>query len=250
MAKQIGIVPLQGTIGNITFAETKHGVKARKKNKATNNFANNPNMQRVRENGAEFGRAGTAGMLLRKSLTNALVQTGGKNVVPRLLKEMMKVIKSDIINPRGQRTPADGVINFLEGFEFNDVSKLSVAFKAEYTAVIDRVTGELTIKIPPFVPADLVAAAPGSTHFKIISAAADIDFINENYSSVNTNSEEIPWNGTQTQPITLLNKLSPNSENQLFLVLGIVFFQQVSGVMYPLKAGASNALAIVKTSGS
>jgi hypothetical protein len=62
MAQQKGIIPLQGTIGNITFYKSKDGFMAREKGSLdASRIATDPAFQRTRENGAEFGRAGKAG---------------------------------------------------------------------------------------------------------------------------------------------------------------------------------------------
>lgn len=66
MAQQKGIIPLKGTIGNITFYKSKDGFLAREKGSLdATRIANDPAFQRTRENGAEFGRAGKAGKVLR-----------------------------------------------------------------------------------------------------------------------------------------------------------------------------------------
>ena len=49
--------------------------------------------------------------------------------------------------------------------------------------------------------------------------------------------------------INLANAVTPASTHPLFLVLGIEFYQEVNGQMYPLKNGAFNALALVKVNG-
>jgi hypothetical protein len=43
--------------------------------------------------------------------------------------------------------------------------------------------------------------------------------------------------------------VTPATVNPLFLVVGIEFFQEVNGQMYPLKNGAFNPLAIIKAEG-
>jgi len=58
MARQSGIIPLKGTIGNITFYKTKAGHLAREKGGVdAGRIATDPAFIRTRENGAEFGRA-------------------------------------------------------------------------------------------------------------------------------------------------------------------------------------------------
>jgi hypothetical protein len=59
----------------------------------------------------------------------------------------------------------------------------------------------------------------------------------------------LSWDSNATAVINLANAVTPNSTHPLFLALGISFYQQVNGQMYPLKNGAFNALALVKVLG-
>ena len=69
MAKQAGIIKLKGTIGDIAFYKSADGHMARFKGGVDGKrIANDPAFQRTRENGAEFGRAGKGGKLLRNSM--------------------------------------------------------------------------------------------------------------------------------------------------------------------------------------
>jgi hypothetical protein len=54
------------------------------------------------------------------------------------------------------------------------------------------------------------------------------------------------WNGTATAPINQVNTVTPESTKPLFLALGVEFFQEINGQMYPLKNGAFNPLSIAK----
>ena len=250
MAQQKGIIPLRGTIGNITFYKSGDGYLAREKGGIdANRIANDPAFQRTRENGAEFGRAGAAGKVLRTSLRSLLINTADSRMVGRLTREMMKVIQADAINERGLRNVIDGEAELLEGFDFNVNGKLGTTLYAPFAGTINRVTGELVVTIPAFVPANMVAAPGGSTHFKIISAGAAINFENETYEVSTSSTADLPLNGTVTAVINLANNVAANSTQPLFLALGIEFYQQVNGNMYPLKNGAFNALSLVKVSG-
>ncbi len=59
----------------------------------------------------------------------------------------------------------------------------------------------------------------------------------------------LPWDSAATAVITLVNTVTANSTHPLFLALGIEFYQEVNGQMYPLKNGAFNPLSLVKVSG-
>lgn len=247
MAQQKGIIPLQGTIGNITFYKSKDGYLAREKGSLNaDRIANDPAFARTRENGAEFGRAGSAGKVLRTALRSLLLNTSDSRMLSRLTREMMKVIKADVTSERGQRNVIDGEAVLLEGFEFNANSKLGTSLFAEYAATMNRVTGALVINFPTFIPANLIAAPSGATHFRIISAGAEIDFENQAYVVETGSTGDIPWNAVATGVINLQHQVTANSTKPLFLVLGIEFSQEVNGVNYSLKNGAFNALALVK----
>ena len=250
MAKQSGIIPLEGTIGNITFYKGKEGYLAKGKGGIpANRIANDPAFQRTRENGSEFGAAGKAGKILRNSLRALLQNSSDSRVVSRLTSEMVKVIQADATNVRGLRNVIDGEAELLEGFEFNINAKLGSTLFAPFTATIDRVTGALTVNLPSFVPVNMIAAPGGCTHFKIVSAGAEVDFENEVFVADVNESAQLPLGAAATAVINLANAVTANSTHPLFLVLGIEFYQEVNAVKYSLKNGAFNALSLVKVLG-
>ena len=250
MAKQKGIIKLEGTIGDITFYKSKDGFLAKGKGGIpADRIANDPNFQRTRENGSEFGRAGKAGKVLRNAIRALLQNASDRLVTSRLTTQMVKVIQEDVTNTRGLRNVIDGEAEMLEGFEFNINGKLGTTLYAPFTSTIDRVAGTLVADIPSFVPANMVAAPGGTTHFKIISAGTEVDFENERFITQTTESAILPWDNTATAVLSLSNAVTANSTHPLFLVLGISFYQEVNGLMYPLKNGAYNALSLVKVNG-
>ncbi len=251
MAKQRGIIKLEGTIGDITFHKSKDGYIAKEKSAVSaDRIATDPAFQRTRENGAEFGRAGKAGKLLRNSLRSLLQKTSDSRMVSRLTKEMVRVIQADVTSTRGMRNVIDGEAELLTGFDFNENAKLSTTLYAPFTTSLNRASGELVVNIPPFVPADMIAAPSGTTHFKILSAGSEVDFTQGVFVADSKESAVLPWNQTVTLAIELVNQVTANSTHPLFLALGIEFMQEVNGVRYPLKNGSYNALALVKVNGN
>jgi hypothetical protein len=104
MARQSGLIKLNGTLGGITFYKTQDGHLAREKGGVdASRIANDPNFQRTRENGAEFGAAGKAGKLLRTAFRNILQNSADNRMVGRLTSEMVKVIQADLTSVRGLR---------------------------------------------------------------------------------------------------------------------------------------------------
>ena len=250
MAKQKGIIKLEGTIGDITFYKSQDGYLAREKGGIdANRIASDPAFQRTRENGSEFGAAGKAGKMLRVALRALLQNTADNRMVSRLTQEMVKVVQADAINARGERNVIDGEAELLEGFEFNKNGKLGTALYAPFAAVINRVTGLLNVDIPSYVPVNMISAPGGTTHYQIISAGAEIDFENESFVIDNNNSAILPWDSVATTALNLSNAVTANSTHPLFMALGIEFYQEINGVKYTLKNGAFNALALVKVLG-
>lgn len=250
MAKQKGIIKLEGTIGDITFYKSQDGFLAKGKGGIpADRIANDPSFQRTRENGSEFGRAGKAGKVLRTALRAMLQNASDNRMVSRLTQEMVKVIQADAVNPRGLRNVIDGEAELLEGFEFNKKGKLGTSLYAPFTATIDRVTGALTANLAAFVPQNMIAAPGGTSHFKIVSAGAEVDFENESFTVDTQATAILPWDANPTAVINLANAVTANSAHPLFLAFGIEFYQEVNGQMYPLKNGAFNALSLVKVNG-
>ena len=251
MAQQKGIIKLKGTIGGITFYKTSQdGHLAREKGGIeASRIASDPAFQRTRENGAEFGRAGKAGKMLRTAMRGLLINSADGRMVGRLTQRMVKVIQADATNERGLRNVIDGEAELLLGFEFNIRGKLGTTLFAPYTAAIDRVTGEITLDVPPFIPINMIAAPSGTTHYKIISGGAEIDFEAETFVVQTSESAILPWDAVLTVALAQTNLVTAASTKPLFLALGIEFYQEVNGQMYALKNGAYNPLSLAQVSG-
>lgn len=250
MAKQNGIIKLKGTIGDIAFYKSKDGHLAREKGGIdASRIKSDAAFQRTRENMNEFALAGKAGKMIRMAFRTYLVYIGDSRVISRLVKAMFDVIKADLTSTRGQRNVLDGELELLEGFEFNATGNLASSVYAPYTATIDRATGVLQVSIPAFVPGNMIAAPEGTTHIRIISGGASIDFEANTFEVATSQSDMIALSPGEVPAINLVNQLGANSTHPLFLVLGIEFYQQVNGNNYPLKNGTYNALALVKVLG-
>ncbi|WP_201747905.1 hypothetical protein [Chitinophaga vietnamensis] len=237
-------------MGNITFYKSKVGHMAREKGGIdANRIATDPAFMRTRENGAEFGRAGKAGKVLRTAFRMLLMNISDSYVTARLTREMMRVIKADATSPRGQRNVIDGEAELLKGFDFNGNSPLATTLYAPFTASIDRAAGVLKVDIPAFTPANSLVVPPGATHFKMQIAGAEIDF--EAETSVNgvAATAELPIDAKPTALVSLSTNVTAATKKPLFLAFGIEFYQQVNGALYSLKSGAYNAAALVEVSG-
>ena len=250
MARQNGIFKIEGTLGGVTFFKTADGHLVREKGGLdANRIKNDPAFQRTRENGDEFGRAGKAGALLRQAVRPLLQLSKDRLVSSRLLAEMIKVIRADAGSERGLRNVIDGETEMLQGFDFNVNAKFSSSFYAPYETLMNRGSGELTITLSSFIPAQVVAAPAGTSHFKIVSAGTAVDFTNGRFVTAINEAGPLPWTNTVGEPIKLVHQIEAGSPHPLFLLMGIQFYQQVNATMYPLKSGSYNSLVILKVEG-
>jgi len=250
MARQDGIIKLKGRIGDMSFIKTEDGYLARKAGGIDGKrIQSDPQFARTRENGAEFGRAGSASKLLRTALRALIMNASDSKLTSRLTKEMVAVIKADQKSERGLRNVLDGELELLKGFEFNINGTLSQTFFVPYTATIDRAAGSLTVDIPAFAPAISIAAPAGATHCKLHASGVEIDFEASVYAVSASESGEIDLKTQNQAAIKLENPLPANSTHPLFLAFGIEFYQMVNNVKYVLKNGSFNALALVAVNG-
>lgn len=250
MAQQRGIIKLAGTIGNITFYKTQDGYMAKEKTSLdATRIATDPNFIRTRENGVEFGHAAHVGGILRRTFRGVILNNKDSRMVSRLTQRMVAVVYADVTSTRGLRNVMDGETELVEGFQFNVNAPLATTFFAPYTASIDRVTGILKVDVPSFIPANMVTAPGGTTHYKFISGGASINFETGVFVADAQASALLPWNGIASVLLSLSNTVTLASTHPLFLLFGIEFYQEVNGIQYPLKNGSYNALSVVKVSG-
>lgn len=251
MARQKGVIKLQGQMGGVSFYKTgQDGFLAREKGGVdAERIKNDPNFARTRENGAEFGRAGGAGKLLRTAFRSLILNTRDSRMSSRLTREMVKVIQADQTNARGQRNVIDGEAELLLGFEFNENAKLGRTFFPTFTPNINRATGVCSVNLANYAPDQMIAYPSGTTHFRLIMGAALVDFENDTFTSNGQVSEEIEISNVQTAVLQLSASVPIGINAPIFIAFGIEFFQQVNGAFYPLKNGAYNALSLVAIDG-
>ena len=99
--------------------------------------------------------------------------------------------------------------------------------------------------IEAFSPIVRIAAPTGTTHFKIVMGASELDFANEASTSEHDAPAILPYTAPETAAIALTASLTANSVVPVIQVLGIEFYQEVNGERYELKNGAYNALSVV-----
>jgi hypothetical protein len=246
MAILKGILPIEGTIGNITFARTRDGNIVREKGGVSaQRIASDPAFRRTRENNAEFGRAGRADRLFNNALRNTEGTRADARATSRLIKTLMTALKEDSTHPRGERTVAAGNLGLLAGFEFNGDGPLHATLQVASTTNVARSLGELKLDLPAFRPTTGLRAPEGTTHFRIAATLVETDFDAGTLVIGTESSAELPWNDATGAPLTLAPVVTPGTVLPLFGILSVFFSQKVGSIYYPLHNGTRNPSAIV-----
>ena len=145
MARQKGILKIEGTIGDVTFYKSKDGHLAKAKGGVSKErIMTDPKFVRTRENGAEFGSAGTSGKLLRDNIRALMTSAADSRATSRITKIMTQIIKLDATSPRGKRNVGVGVASaqakaLLKNFNFNLNAMLGSLLFKPY--VVNTTTG-------------------------------------------------------------------------------------------------------------
>ena len=246
MLKQKSFMQLaNGSLGETTFVKSRDGYRAQvKKEMDKTRFKTDPAFQRVRENNSEFKRASQVAKLLRDSISPLIPIGNDGRLTSRLIKTLMKVIKSDTISPSGTRNFVDGNVKFLNGFEIND-STVRRALKYNVPGVINRLTGELSITMPPFIPKTAIVAPSGVTHFEIVSAGVELNIEPLSYKTESKTSGILPIDSTPFV-VNHVNHVAATTTLPVMIVFGVKFHErEANGEIRAFHEGKEDTLQIV-----
>lgn len=245
MAKQSGPIKIEGTLGDISFYKQngKHFVR-NKGGVSAERIKKDPRFARTRENLAEFGAANTGTKLMRKAFRLGIQKVRDNRLSNRLMPVLMKVLHADTTHLRGQRIISSGNLDLLSHFQFSRKVAFDAAYFLDPIITVDKSAGTAKVSWQEFSPMIDVVEQPESTHLRLFSVVAAIDFdLMKVESSMEISTE-----------IGVVPTLSPSFEHEftftadtglpLFVLLGLEFVQELNGVYYPLKNGTYNAMEL------
>ena len=262
MAKQKGFIKLKGSLGGLTFYETRGKDIVRTTGGVDKSrIENDPNFKRTRENMSEFGASATVGKALRQGFGSIIKNIKDSSVTGRLTG-VMKRLNSLGTGTRGQRV-FDILTNkiILEGFEFNKKVPFSSVFYPEFSApTLDTNRSIATWVVPDFNSSNYLRAPEGATHFKLIlvsTVLSNYEYVpglkkyepvlpldNEvngiNYSAAISIGGNVGTDTTLTVDLGFTSVL-PNTVG-VIMATGILFYQQINTELYELSS--SNAMRI------
>jgi len=249
MARQKGLLKIDGTIGGMTFYRTKDGHIVKEQLQSTKGkFDSASSYQRTRENAQEFGMSATSGKMLRDAIRSLMANTADSRVTSRLTQVMSYILKEDSTSARGDRSVAKGLTTvngkaFLKHFNFNINAIFgSVVFKQ---INLNTATGEMLFT--NLDPVNEIVYPQGATHVTLRNAFMSIDFATGQAFVEYSDNYNLSLSGPIANLLLETNSVPTFNPgmNKIYLV-AVEFFQEVNGVQYSLKNGAFNCLEIVE----
>jgi hypothetical protein len=233
MAKQIGIIKLDGTIEGLNFYFLNGKPIARKSGGGFNGNAikTKDSMVRVRENSREFGSS----MVAVKAFKDGQLHQ-------RLASLFSAIKRCDAVSERGKRHVGNGLataagVALLQNYVLTGGKNLAGVLAHSYR--FDFATG---LHLDEF-DGKQIKFAKGSTHLKVVAGFLKIDFDSLTYQLVL--SDVVYLDKASVGPITL-RPLEPNvAAGKAIGLVFTQFVQETNGVFYPFKQVTDVVLEVV-----
>ena len=246
MAKQKGILPLVGTIGGINFYYLNGKPVARAAGGGFNGKAikTKASMQRVRENGSEFGHCSKVNKAFRMALQPFYTQHSFTFFHSRLMTLFTKLKSLDTVNARGERRVAQGVAT-AQGQQllkaFNYTPNLVLEQVLPFNFVMDWETSTFTF---PTFNAEQVSYVSGATHVGLQFGILDFNFETLQY-TMHMAKPLVLTKAFLDTSVALTPVSLPDGIGLKIAILGLRYYQQVDGLLYVLNAENSLSFMVV-----
>lgn len=178
MARQKGIIALKGTIGGLNFYQLNGTPVVRKAGGGFNGktIKTSPTMQRVRENGSEFGHSSSANRVFRNAILSLTDGSPFANFHRHLMPLFAQLKSLDTLHIRGQRKVSEGLAR-VEGKrlfkKFAFTPDCAFANLKPFDFSIDAATYGLHLRKLSLTS---VKAPKGATHISLHYGVLAIDF--------------------------------------------------------------------------
>ncbi len=247
MAKQKGIIPLVGTLGGINFYYLNGKAIARKAGGGFNGNAikTKASMQRVRENGSEFGHCSKVNKVFRTALLPFYKGYTFTYFHSRLMGLFTQLKALDVTSKRGERRVANGVTNavglpLLKRYAYTPDCDVRTILPFDYRIA----EGSYALTISGF-DIKRVGFAEGATHIGLTYGV-----LNFNFDTLHHDLQLAPPlvldQSFAGNVVSLVPMNLPEGNGTVLCVLGIRFYQAVDGALYVLNASDSIGLTVLK----
>lgn len=242
MAKQVGIMPLVGTIEGINFYMRKGKLVARKAGGGftKDTIKKSASMVRVRENNTEFGHCSRVKKLFKDSLFPFLGKQRNEELQGRLMQLFIQIKNADLVSERGKRQIGLGLEHpdgkaLLDGFCFTPFCLQTD--NGFYNATTTTYT------LNGFAPKNLDFMA-GATHFELQLGVVVLDLVELKATLFSSEVVRVPKNGG-VQDICLPVAVPAEASGFRIAVLHYRFSQEVNGGFYGFQEEKGFGLKVV-----
>lgn len=250
MARQKGIIQLEGTLGDINFYFRKGKPVARKAGGGFNakNIKTSATMVRVRENNTEFGNCSKVKKVFRLSLHPFLNAYKEGTLHGRMMQLLQQIKTFDTISERGKRTVGNGIQtpNGKIAFQqFLFTPKRSVSKTLMATTAFDWENYSYTVC---GFKSSRVRFPVSATHFELSLGVLCFDFATLTHKMF-MGAPLLIARDFKADTFSLKPTHLPEAYGMQFAFVGLQFFQEVNGIMYLLQEEGAIGLELVGIEG-
>lgn len=216
MAFQSGIVRLRGKIGDIVNYRRKGKYLSKKESEPYEQTEN------TKKSGADFGKASSAGALIRKAFAPLLEALADDELYNRLNGKLSDVIHTGSAALLGNRQVTDGDLGLLKEVEFNRKTKLEKLLHVLPTVQLDD-ADTIRITLPKMIIKEAFTIPPNAKMAVLQLICCTFDFPGKNGRFVIPDELQIPLD-KETFPGGVLElPLDTLEERALIVAIGISF---------------------------
>lgn len=245
MAKISGLIKIEGTLMGINFYKRKGKIIAREAGGGFNGEAirTKKSMQRVRENGSEFGDCLRSVALFKKGLYPFLHLFKEGTLHQRLVQKFTQLKVIDSVSARGSRNIGTALKSeigqqTLNGYVLTNGSNFQNLLGQNYSFEWSGSGLQLST-----FSSSLVRFPEGSTHLELLVGYLTVDF--EEGTTEFTSSTSFYFDKSYSGPLQIGSTTLPNGTgNKVGIVYGR-FTQEVNGIYYPMLQNQMQVMEVV-----
>ncbi|GAB2625288.1 hypothetical protein [Belliella aquatica] len=234
MAKQTGSLTLEGTMGNVIFYKRNGKFYSRSKGSISKKrLKEGPEFENSRRVSSEFGHASKFAAKLSRSCIGLLNPGRHDGLHGRLTSKMHKVVQSDPVSVYGERRLRLGNLDLMRGFDFEATSLRSLIANLPDVARQGQI---VQVDFSRIGAMDRKTTPGGATHYRVDLLWCRLHEVNEKvgYQEYQGDTFELGASLDLNGVVEMDLGNALQSEEVLFVVMGIVFLQEVNGKMNEL----------------
>lgn len=159
---------------------------------------------------------------------------------------MVRVVRADSENVRGEGQVQPANLAILNRFNFNSATSLANTLFAKLAITVDAESGEVQVTVPAIDPKVRLAKPVEATHFQFVAGAVALDFSEDGESTLSmASSAQHAVKEPVVEETVLSLPLPADAGLPIAVVFGVAFYIEDRGAVYPLNNGAYNPMSVI-----